>query len=271
MKKIIFTDLDGTLFNSDSQISLENYETLTKLGNLGIVRVIVTGRSLYSANQVLTKDFPIDYLVFSSGAGVVKHDTGQVLSKKEIDEETVAEMISYLKRIDVDFMVHEPIPNNHVFDYYKSSKGCRDARRRVHLYKDFAKALNTDYSGRATQLLAIVDDDKLHLVDHLTQLFPNLSIIRATSPIDNKSVWIEIFPKGIDKGYACRKVIKKLGFTADQALVIGNDFNDLAMLQAFEDAYVVGNAHPELKEKFKVVSSNDDNGFTEMINKYITF
>jgi Cof subfamily protein (haloacid dehalogenase superfamily) len=267
-KKIIFTDLDGTLFQSDSTISKINYNTLVKLGEMGVIRVIVTGRSFYSAKEVLPLDFPIDYLVFSSGAGVVHHRTGKILAKKEIQAEDVQKAISYFHDIDVDFMIHEPIPENHIFDYVKSSKPCADARRRIKVYEKFAKPLQGQYEGSATQLLAIADGSRAHLVEHAEDNLPNLSIIRATSPLDHKSIWIEIFPKGIDKGYACRKVIKKLGYREEQVLVIGNDFNDLAMLEAFEDSYVVANAHQDLKDRFNTVASNDDDGFTEMVSKH---
>ena len=268
MKRIIFTDLDGTLFNSKNEISQENLDTLHTLGRKGITRVIVTGRSLLSATAVLPKEFPLDFLIFSSGAGVFHHRTGKILSKKEIDADTVQEVIKYLNELDVDYMIHEPIPNNHIFDYVKSSKPCADARRRIKIYDTFAKPLEGKYIGTATQLLAIVGKDKSHLVDHAIENLENLSIIRATSPLDHKSIWIEIFPKGVDKGYACKKVIKNLGYRPDEVLVIGNDFNDLGMLEAFEDSFVVRNAHQDLKDRFKVVESNDNNGFTEMVERF---
>lgn len=271
MKKIVFTDLDRTLFTSDSKISKRNFDSLLKLGEKGIVRVIVTGRSLYSANQVLPADFPIDYLVISSGAGVIDFKTKEILSKKEIANSLVRKVITYFQELGVDFMIHSPIPNNHFFEYYQSAQPCIDSLRRIKHYQGFATPHIDEYKGTASQFLAVVGSDKEHLVEHAIENLPELSIIRATSPLDHKSVWIEIFPAGIDKGYACRKVVKKLGLKPDEALTIGNDYNDLAMLESFKDSFVVANSPQLMKDRFQVVGADREDGFSEMLTKYFDF
>ncbi len=271
MKKIVFTDLDRTLFTSDSKISQRNYDSLVKLGEEGIIRVIVTGRNLFSAKHVLPPDFPLDYLVISSGAGVINFRTQEILSKKEIENQVVCRVISYLKELDVDFMIHSPIPDNHHFEYFQASKPCVDSLKRIAHYKDFARLHQGEYRGSASQFLSVVGAEKEHLVEHAIENLPDLSIIRATSPLDHKSVWIEIFPQGIDKGYACRKVIRKLAFKTEEVLTIGNDYNDLAMLESFTDSFVVANAPQELQDRFKVVATDREDGFTEMLTKYFDF
>ena len=65
LRKMIVTDLDGTLLNSEGQVSNRNYETLNKLKDLGHLRVIATGRSLFSTKKILTLDFPFDHLISS--------------------------------------------------------------------------------------------------------------------------------------------------------------------------------------------------------------
>ena len=69
--KIVFTDLDGTLLNSDQHPGRRDLEMLHRLGEQGIVRVIVTGRNLFSLSKVLGDDFPVDYVIFSTGAGIL--------------------------------------------------------------------------------------------------------------------------------------------------------------------------------------------------------
>ena len=76
--KIVVTDLDGTLLPSQGCISKKNYNTLVSLRDKEIIRVIATGRTLYSAMAVLPEDFPIDYLIFSSGAGIIQWNTKEL-------------------------------------------------------------------------------------------------------------------------------------------------------------------------------------------------
>ena len=71
MLKMVITDLDGTLANRDGKISKADLNTLEQLGEQNITRVIATGRSIYSAKKVLDENLPIDYLLFSSGAGIL--------------------------------------------------------------------------------------------------------------------------------------------------------------------------------------------------------
>ncbi|GIS89619.1 MAG: hypothetical protein CM1200mP18_23290 [Gammaproteobacteria bacterium] len=47
MGRAVFTDLDGTLLGSDQQLSPANHDVLEVLGQQGILRVVVTGRSLF--------------------------------------------------------------------------------------------------------------------------------------------------------------------------------------------------------------------------------
>ncbi len=271
MKKIIFTDLDRTLFTSDSKISRQNYDSLVKLGKEGIIRVIVTGRNIFSAKAVLPADFPIDYLVISSGAGIIDFKKQEIISKSQIDNHLVRRVILYLQELDVDFMIHHPIPDNHYFDYSYSSNPCRDSFKRVKHYQEFASIYKGDYNNSASQLLAIVSQEKDSLVEEVIVNLPELSIIRATSPLDHKSVWIEIFPRGVDKGFACKKILSELDLEACHALAIGNDFNDIAMLETFADSYVVANAPQVLKDIYSNVASDSQDGFTEMLKKHFNF
>ncbi|MDX1435151.1 MAG: HAD hydrolase family protein, partial [Gammaproteobacteria bacterium] len=69
---MVVTDLDGTLLDSSARLGPVNRGALERLGEHGVLRVVATGRSLHSARLVIDRDFPIDYLVFSSGVGIVR-------------------------------------------------------------------------------------------------------------------------------------------------------------------------------------------------------
>ena len=113
-------DLDGTRLTSSSTISDANEAALHKVGDKGHVRVAVTGRSLYSAERVLSKSSPIDYLVTSSGAATFNWRTGELLLSHKISGDNTARAIEILLSLDMDFMVHNPAPDNHCFAYHHS-------------------------------------------------------------------------------------------------------------------------------------------------------
>lgn len=269
--KLIITDLDGTLLNDRHAISEIDLYTLEKLGKKKIIRAIATGRSLYSFKEAIPPDFPIDFLIFSSGGGLMNWQTQTLLETAELTKEEVIECTNILMEQDIDFMIHEPIPENHKFFYY--STGCKnpDFRRRLKLYESFSTELIKE-SHRykpATQVLGIVPESGEKTIERLRKQMPDLNVIRATSPLDKRSTWIEIFPKDVSKGHTALLLAERLEIDRAEIAVLGNDYNDLAMLEITDNSFVVINAPKELKARYDVVASNNQNGFTEMIERII--
>ena len=85
--KMVITDLDGTLLQSDHSISQKDCETLYRLGEMGICRVAATGRNLCKVRQVLDNDSPFDFVVVSSGAGIVNWKSQQLIPSLSITKE----------------------------------------------------------------------------------------------------------------------------------------------------------------------------------------
>jgi len=75
---IFVSDLDGTLLRGD-RISEGDLKAFRGLSEQGIMRVIATGRSLYSAKFCLADDFPADYLILSTGNQIVNWPTQKIL------------------------------------------------------------------------------------------------------------------------------------------------------------------------------------------------
>jgi len=260
--KIVVTDLDGTLLPSMGEVSSRNYKCLEDLKESNITRVIATGRTLYSAMAVLPDDFPIDYLIFSSGAGIMNWENKQLIYSQQIDAKEVQELSQVLIDHKTDFMILDPIPLNHQFWYYQGGNKNSDFDRRLNLYKQFATPVGKieDTRRDACQLLAILPN-KEDWFEELKNKFDDIKIIRATSPLDHESIWMEIFPLHISKGHGCEWLCKKLGLKAEDSFVIGNDYNDIDLLEWGKHSYVVDNAPKELKDKYKTTENVIRDGF----------
>ena len=264
--KMVVTDLDGTLYNSKGEANGLDLDTLHHLAKMGVPRVIATGRSLWSAEAVIPANFPIDYLVFSSGAGVMRWSTKEVLHSRAFSAHQVRGIIDELCSHDVDFMIHEPIPHNHCFLYRSSGKENPDFNRRIVHYQQFCRPLiqGVAYEAEATQLLAVLPND----VDWFSELkahFPAVKVIRTTSPMDGSSIWMEIFPEDVSKASGIAWLCDLLAISAENVMAVGNDFNDVDMLDFAGKSFVVANAHPDLQKIYPVVSSNDSCGFSHAV------
>lgn len=268
--QMIVTDLDGTLLNDMEKVSTTDIKTLEELGHKGIIRVVATGRSPYSFSKVLSNGFPIDYLVFSSGAGAYDFKNGNLIYAIELNESQVQDIIDELMEHEVDFMIHEPIPSNHRFLYYRTGNSNPDFERRIKVYQQFCQpfAPGVVYGSPAAQFIAILPND-VEKFERLRHHFPELKVIRATSPLDGDSIWMEIFRANVSKAFGINKICQLHGIAAENVVTIGNDYNDLDMLTHFNNSYVVSNAPEELKKRFRVVKSNNESGFSHAVEQVL--
>jgi len=271
-KGLFITDFDGTLLRTDRTLAEKDLETLQRLGSMNIVRVIATGRSLYSFNRAVGSSLPIDYIIFSTGAGVIKYPEGDLLRKVDLDPDSVRNTIKTLMEEKLNFMVHRPIPDNHQFAYWSFRPDETDFFRRIELYKESSWPMDGDYDGfgSAAQLLAIVPKSRVtDLLDSLRNKLPQLTIIRTTSPLDGTSTWIEFFHPEVSKSRAADWLAAQLGILRKNTLSVGNDYNDLDLLEWADRRFVVDNAPQDLKDRFPAVSSNNHCGITEAVNLWL--
>jgi Cof subfamily protein (haloacid dehalogenase superfamily) len=272
MLKMVVTDIDGTLLNSDAKVDDSALETLNALKELNVVRVLATGRSPYSISKVIPDDFPVDYIIFSSGAGIIHWGSKQIIHSRILGEADVQTVVKELINHKVDFMVHEPIPHNHCFLYHSSNEDNPDFYRRIDVYRAYCRPYipGIDFPNGATQIISVLPMDT-ELFAYLSDKFPQLKVIRTTSPLDGKSIWMEIFPIDVSKAYGISWLLNnEVKFSNEEVISIGNDFNDLDMLEFTKLSYVVANSPDELKSKYNVVPSNDEHGFSVAVNEAIS-
>ena len=268
---LVVTDLDGTLLDSAARLSGANRRTLETLGRNAVVRAVATGRSLYSARRVISPDFPIDYLAFSSGAGVMSWPAGRLLRSQGMDPRVVARLVARLRVLSLDFMVHHAVPDTHCFHFFRSSDRNPDFERRIERYARFSRGLCDGVPGgiEVSQFVVIEPPGTDSHLELLVREFESVHVVRTTSPLDHASTWIELFPDGVSKAHASDWIRERHAIDPARTVAVGNDYNDLDMLEWAAHAYVVSNAPPSMRERFAVVRANDDEGFTDAVRRFL--
>lgn len=257
MNQLLATDLDGTILGRDQVFNQSDIDVLKQLGMRGVTRVIATGRTLNSALEVMPSDFPIDYLVFSSGAGVYNWKKRQIMKTLHLDFQSTMKVLNLYKDYGIEHTLHFPIPDNHRFLYSIEQHEHPDFLRYIELHGPNARPMNKELTDQNyTQTLAFIPH--MPLFDEIKQLIPEVKTVRATSPIDGKSIWMECFHPQVSKANGIRYVCDFAGIDLGNVTAIGNDYNDLDMLNAYSDTYVVKNAPEELRKQFaQLVSVNE--------------
>ncbi len=263
IQKMFITDLDGTLFRHDQTVSTLDKEALLFLKNEDIIRVAATGRSVFSLLRSLKEPLPVDYLIFSTGAGIAKYPNPfqNILKSSHLDENQTEHAAAFLDSLKLDYMIQNPIPDNHIFKYRYHSNNNSDFDVRMQFYKQFCSPLDGNLKLPSSQLLVIAPDQQGgDILEHINEKLKGYSVIKATSPFDHKTTWIEILPKNTSKSIAAQWLADRLGTDRHHTVAVGNDYNDEDMLSWANEGYVVSNAPEALKAKFKTVQSNENNG-----------
>jgi len=267
--RLFVTDYDGTLLRDDRTIHPEDLQTLCRLRASGVTTAIATGRSLYSFQRSLEaislrpEDLFVDYLVFSTGAGIMDLSTGRILRALTLGGKEIAATCTLFNTHEFDYMIHRPIPETAHFLYRTHGRLNPDFQARIDLYPGFGGPLGPEYPCLATEVLAIVPGDQLTLSREAIQnALERTSVVFATSPLDKRAVWIEVFHREVSKSRAMSWLVGRLETGPEEVVAVGNDYNDLDLLRWSGLACLVENGPDEIGQGCIRVPSNNCCGVT---------
>ncbi|MBA4410970.1 MAG: HAD hydrolase family protein [Bacteroidota bacterium] len=274
--KLVATDLDGTFLKNDKSISKENLDTLHSLGEKGILRVIATGRNLKKTMEVISADVPFDYIVFSSGAGVYDLKHGKLLYQQNINQDMVQQIVDFLVKLDLNFHLFKPVPENYQCWFHRGSLPCTEFENYFDFHQSHSEPMPVDIplDSEACQFLVVFPNNPdlfLALKKEIGHRFPEVKVVRTSSPLETGYIWMEIFHQSVSKGNGVKFICDSLQIEHEYTLGIGNDFNDLDLLEFTNYSYLVANGPPEMKERFLPTTSNEENAFARAVEKHIPY
>jgi len=246
----LYLDFDGTITDKKGDISKMAIMMLEEIGDK-FLRTIATGRTAGSFMQKVTADFPIDYLIFSTGAGIMDWQTKEIISCSIFDEEQTRIIEKLLRQMKISFSIHHPIPHNHKFEYFCGETEVADFSRYLRLHRGDGEEYRQGII-QSTQFLIITDDNDFDLGKFET-LSSFANVFKLSSPIDHLTTWIEILPKNVSKSLAAEKLIQILGDNPKSTIAIGNDFNDEDLIAWADVGYFVDSAAEKLRKKYFVL------------------
>jgi hydroxymethylpyrimidine pyrophosphatase-like HAD family hydrolase len=288
---LFVVDLDGTLLTSEKRIAPIDLTALFRLRQMGFLVAAATGRSNHSFELLMEKLgygqgdtlFPVDYVIFSTGAGILDYRGNRLLKKNSLSSLDVCSAAAYLDNAGLDFMIHRPVPDTRYFHYSHNGSENPDFYRRLEMYQDFATLLTPEALlnfGEATEIICIVpghnDLDGTHgnngheVAAAIADACRQCNVIKATSPLDGQSMWIEIFPPTVSKSQAVSWLADSIGLQQNLVCAVGNDYNDEDLLHWSGQSFIVANGPPSLKALFQSVASNDNGGVNEAVSRWLS-
>ena len=271
MIQAFITDLDGTILPKGGVLSQETVQAFQAAKNRNCTCIIATGRNLYSTLRDIPEDLPLDYLVFSSGAGILRWADRKIIFTRHLSQQESCDIAAYLWDYNINFTIQREIPDNHRFYYTDIYPLHEDYKRRLSNYLDYGSLISSplDIEGQTTQFVMILDGMQLRTLENIRKDLSTYSVVRSTSPLDNRAIWLEIFAADINKGSTCKQLLQDLNIALADCVGIGNDYNDVDFLDICGQGFMVANAPSRLKPHYKSVASDRNNGFVEFIAKTV--
>lgn len=285
MIKLIASDMDGTLLNSQMSISKENVAAIKQAQSLGIEFMVATGRS-YAEAKIPLEEAGISCAMITLNGAEIFDKSNQPVSKIEIEKEVSFHILDILEEQDIYFEVST---NKGIYSESQEKRienfASHIATTMPHLTYKVAIAmaavhlslLEITYIDNIRKLINQNDIKILKIIgfsmqgssvllpakEKINQL-PNLSITASASSN------IEINHVNAQKGLAVANVAKQLGLSKSEVLTIGDNFNDVSMLQWADVSFAMGNADVEVKKQAAyTTSTNIENGVGEAILRAI--
>ncbi|MGG1214884.1 Cof-type HAD-IIB family hydrolase [Micromonospora provocatoris] len=236
MNKILFFDVDGTLYNSEKILPASAKEALLEARRKGYEIAIATGRAPFMI-QSLLEELDINTYVTFNGQYVVYR--GEVVYTNGVDRDELAKIIAFGEArnepvvfLDDKRMIASVGEHNMVSESLETLK---------YPYPE----LDSSYymQNDVYQTLIFMEEKDEHLYE---EAFPNVQFVRW-HPYS-----CDILPKGGSKAAGIEKVLAKMGLTLEDAFAFGDGINDIEMLEAVGTGVAMGNGH----ERVKAVASH---------------
>lgn len=269
--KLIVCDLDGTLLDSQKQISRASLAAIEKVREKGVFVTICSGRAhqmLYAYSRGLDIRGP---LAAANGAFILDTRNGETLYRKRIDPAAALPLLRFCRQNKMDYAAF-------------AAKGCYFFRgsarvRRFEQYNLIAEAAGLPpvplYFFDGGHGPALSDDIYKILIYELQEEREKAALefignARGLNWTSSEKGLLDVSAAGVSKGDGVRRIAAMLGIPMRQVCVFGDYHNDISMMNAAGLPIAMGNAHQTVKNAaLAVTAGNDEDGVARGIYEYI--
>ncbi|TDM11997.1 Cof-type HAD-IIB family hydrolase [Macrococcus lamae] len=284
MIKLIAIDMDGTLLNSAHEISEENIAAIKAAQENGVTVAIATGRAFYEANgPVKSTGLVVPYICLNGAE--VRDEAFNILHTSSLNDEQIENITGILSKYDVFYQV-----------YTNAGIYTEDVDKDLQIYIDIAvKAGNVpDVEKIKAGIQKRIDQGSLKQVDNYEDIYEHdgelvLKFLAYSADLDKIDAAkaelqayeslaisassrgnIEITHNDAQKGIALEAIAEQLNVTMDETMTLGDNLNDISMLERAHYSVAMGNGAPETKAAAKdVTATNQESGVGKAIFKYL--
>ncbi len=246
MKKILFSDMDGTVIHGSRLICPRDRDSMYHLQTEGHLIAFCTGRNEQDALAAIRQhNLPFDYLVLNNGAHILS-STGKELFKRVIPGDIGVQILDYCK----------DIPDHFVYFYNPEKKLSCKCRNGLAVQHDGVSEipLGICFMEEARQapcfdIMSVIPLLPNPDAGELTEIAANIrqrfgDVVEATI----NTIYLDITPKGQTKGSGLKNLAALLGGDVE-TYCIGDSFNDISMFHAADHSFTFNRCEPSVQKE----------------------
>ncbi len=271
--RLVAIDMDGTLLPSDMQVlSPRNKRALKALQEAGVTLAIATGRRMaYTVPLLEGVDLRADTPLITSNGAVTRTLDGQPIDRCHMEARVARGLCGLLRSFGaMVFTFDRPGRGELVLEDLEQVHGriaiwVETNRHAIEVFKPLESAFDNGddpIQGMVTGPLSRMRDAERTL--KASQWSDSCESVRTEYPARDVSI-LDLLPRGVSKGWAVEQLAARLGIQRRETMAIGDNWNDVAMLEWAGQAIVMGNAAAELRtlaktRGWKQAPTNDQDG-----------
>ena len=260
--QLVAIDMDGTLLNSQHQLSPGNEAALRRALAAGVKIIFATGKTRTSAVPIIEKlklDTPG---VYSQGL-VITHGDGSILYERTLAAALAHKVAAFAQAATCSMVAYSgPDIVTSVRDPYTD------------VFINYHEPAPIAY-GSWTAVFAARPVNKFIIVstkERIDQIRPQLeqTIGQEATIVQALDYMVEILPPGASKGDGLRRVLAHLQIDPARVMALGDGENDVEMLQLAGLGVAMGNAMPAAQQAADVITAtNDEDGVAQALARFL--
>jgi hypothetical protein len=281
--RLLALDLDGTLLNSHGQLSERNRLALQEARERGVRVAVVTGRRFRDARPIAL-EIGLDTPVISHNGALTKHArTLETVNATLLPLDAAREVLRVGREEAMDAMVSDDPVGKGVLVYDRISDGnyalgryitwsrrihgdeADDAIRRVDSLEEYLDhpPVHISFSGSCAVMIAMRE----RLIEEIGDAIK----VFTTEYRKQDFTLLDVLSPAASKGVGVAASAAEYGIAREEVMAIGDNQNDLEMLQYAGTGILMGNADVSLADHgdFHMTASNDEDGVALAIEKHI--
>ncbi|MEN1761820.1 HAD family hydrolase [Anoxynatronum sibiricum] len=260
--RLVASDVDGTLIDEDGTVNRNTLELMKRFREQGGYLTIATGR-MKEAVVPLARTIGVNApLILYNGGVITELEGSRHLVESFLDSKEAMASIMLAEAMGVGILLYH---QGNAYTQQKTTLICQHNEKEK-VSCQVVDMIEPLVKKGLTKILYIADE---HIIDKLHEAHCSIKA-DSWNLIRSETTYLELLPQGVSKGNALRMLGEMLQVSMKETVALGDERNDLSMIQVAGVGVAVQNANPKLKACADVVTREQrSSGVGEILQRIL--